>query len=107
MLPEALSTSNPIQLDIVCPALTTEERLCLDRLTFASTVGETGHFISSCPIRPRKPTPRTPVYFQVAKSSSAHVTLSVTLLVTGEEVHLQAILNSGACSCFLDLALAK
>lgn len=102
-LPEALLTSNPMQLGLAHPALTSEER----QANLCFYCEGTGHFKSFCPIRPRKSAPHTPVNFQVSKSSSTHVIFPVTLQVAGEEVLLQAILDFGGCSCFLDLTLAK
>lgn len=96
-----------MQIGLVRSSLTPEERQRRRQANLCLYCGGVGHFLRNCPVRPSKSYPRSPTNCQVSGPSLSHLLLPVSLQVAEGEVRLLAIIDSGACSCFLDLSLAK
>ena len=58
-------------------------------------------------MRPSKCYSRSVLNCQVSEPSPAHLILPISLQVAEEKIQLTAIVDSGACSCFLDCTLAR
>ena len=97
----------PKQVGLVRSPLTFDERQRRRRAYLCLYCGGAGHFLRSCPIRPSKAYPPSSTYLQVSVSSHSYLALPISLQVAGREVQLPAIIDSGACSCFMDLSLAN
>ena len=102
----SLPDPEPMQLGLVRTPLTSEERLRRRQNNLCLYCGATGHFLRTCPIRPSK-FPIQPVFnLHVSNSSQTHLVLFVSLQLPEKTIRLPAILDSGACSNFLDSNLA-
>lgn len=97
--------AEPMLLGLVRAPLTTEERLRRRQGNLCLYCGGSGHFLRSCPVRPSKSYPQSTINHQVSGFSQTYVTLFVSLQLPEKEAHLPAIVDSGACSCFLDASL--
>ena len=99
--------AEPMQLGLVRAPLTPEEKQRRRQANLCLYCGGTGHFLRTCPVRPSKSRSQFFMNFQNPGLSQTYVTLSVSLQLMEKEVHLPAIIDSGACSCFLDTSLAQ
>lgn len=99
--------AEPMQLGLVRAPLTSEERQRRRQSNLCLYCGGAGHFLRSCPIRPSKfLQPRLMNYLD-NDAPKSYVMLSVSLQLPEGESRLPAIIDSGACSCFMDAALAR
>lgn len=96
-----------MQIGLICSALTPDVKMRRQQANLCLYCGGTVHFLRNCPVRPSKSTLPYPVYFQVSGFFPARIIPFISLYVEEGEVKLQAIIDSGARSCFLDVTLAR
>ena len=102
----APADGEPMQIGLIRSSLTPEERQRRRQANLCLYCGASGHFLRNCPVRPSKCCSRSVPNCQVSEPSPAHLILPVSLQVAEERIQLTAIIDSGACSCFLDCTLA-
>lgn len=93
-----------MQLGLVRPSLTPEERRRLNNLCLYCV--KAGHYEHTCPAKLRKCLSVSSVNQPNLSVSSAHIALHISLQLSGRIVSVTAIIDSGACSCFIDLFFA-
>ena len=108
--PAPITTSRdipePMQLGLIRPSLTSEERLRRRTNNLCLYCGEPGHYVRTCPAKYRKSTSLSSVHTPVVFNNSSHLAVPVLLQLPGRAIQTSAILDSGACSCFLDSSFA-
>lgn len=104
--PTTLPDSEPMQFGLIQPPLTSEERQRRRQSNLCLYCGGAGHFLRNCPIRPSKFFQPKTMTYQDNNTSKSYVMLFISLQLP-EGHHLPAIIDSGACSCFMDAALAR
>lgn len=97
-----------MQIGLICPALSPEECLHCRQRNLYLYCGEAGHYVRSCPAKLRKcPTiPRAPTHLSSLSAQATHLTLLLSFQLLKGTVLVKAIIDSGACSCFMDLPSA-
>lgn len=103
------SDVEPMQLGLIRSPLTSEERLRRRRNNLCLYSGEAGHYLQSCPVRSSKFQSAPSTYFAncSAGNRSAHITLSLSLQISRKNIQVPTIIDSGACSCFMDNNFAQ
>lgn len=94
-----------MQLGLVRAPLTPEERQCHRLNNLCLYCGRAGHFLQGCPIMPSKWIEPPSVSPYAVKS--LHLTLCLSLQIPGRIIQVAAIIDSGACSCFIDIHFSK
>lgn len=102
----ALDTSEPMQLGLLRPSLTPEERQRRRVNNLCMYCGESGHYVRSCPNKTRKSLSATSKIAPALPNLANHLALSITLQLPGQDLLTPVIIDSGACSCFIDLTFA-
>lgn len=102
----ASDTPEPMQLGLMRPSLSAEERLRRRQNNLCLYCGEAGHYVRSCPAKLRKCMTVTPISHPISPAQAAHLALSISFQLPGGTVPVTAIIDSGACSCFIDLTFA-
>lgn len=96
----------PMQLGLIRSPLFPEEKLCRQQdLHFYC--GVAGHYLQNCPARPCESVSAPVTSSNFVKSNSTHLTLPLSLQLPGRCIQTQSIIDSGACSCFMDCTFAK
>ena len=96
----------PMQLGLVRSPLTSEERQRRRLANLCLYCGASGHFLRTCPVRPSKCVPKFSPNCRVVSAPQSYLTLFVSLQLPGGVTRLPAIIDSGACSNFVDSDLA-
>lgn len=99
--------SEPMQLGVMRPALSSEERARCRQLNLCLYCGGTGHFVHNCPVRMSKCPSPIPTSFSALSTNSTHLAILLSLKLQERTLQVNAIIDSGACSCFIDLNFAK
>lgn len=103
----APDTPEPMQLGLLRPSLTVEERQRRRQQNLCLYCGGSGHYVRSCPVKPRKSLFTTSASLTPSSlNNSAHFTIPISLQLPGRTLQTTAIIDSGACSCFVDLSFA-
>ena len=100
-------TSEPMQLGVMRPTLPPEERTRRRQLNLCLYCGEPGHYVANCPIKMRKCRFSVPVNVSTLSTNTTHLALSLSLQLPGRTIPVNAIIDSGACSCFIDATFAS
>lgn len=102
-----LAEVEPKQIGLLHSPLSTKEKLHCRMANLCFYCGDVGHFIQTCPVRPSRP----PSFSFIAGCSSgnnpAHVALPISFQVSGRTIPVQAIIDYGACGCFMNINFAK
>lgn len=98
------SDAEPMQLGLIPSPLTSEERLHRRQSNLCLYCGEAGHYLQNSPVRPSKFKSASPTCFANCSVglTSAHITLSLSLQTSRKNIQVPAIIDSEACSCFMD-----
>lgn len=96
----------PMQLGVLRPSLTQEERQRRQANHFCLLCGEPGHYVRNCPLKLRKCLSLSTDYVTPLVKNTTHLALPLLLQLPGKTLQITAIIDSGACSCFMDSLFA-
>lgn len=96
----------PVQLGLLRTSPAPEECQRRQQNNLCLYCGESGHYVRNCPAKHRKCLTILPVNLPPVSSSSTHVALPISFQLPGRTIPVSAIIDSGACSCFVDLTFA-
>lgn len=68
-----------------------------------SVLWEAGHYVCSCPAKPHKCLSFSPSSYSSPPANTTHLSLSISFQLLEGTATVTAIIDSGACSCFIDL----
>ena len=102
----SMDTSEPMQLGVMRPTLPPEERIRRRQLNLCLYCGEAGHYVYNCPVKIRKFRSSIPGNISAITTNPNHLALILSLQLPGKTVSVNAIVDSGACSCFIDSSFA-
>ncbi|KAM9312122.1 NXPE family member 3-like [Gastrophryne carolinensis] len=106
--PIDFGVSKPMQLGTIRAALSQEGRLHQRQLNLCMYCGNPGHYQANCPIRQAvKNKSITLVKSTLLPLSGPHVSVPLTLKFPGGMIKTRAMIDSGTCSCFMDLEFAQ
>lgn len=93
-------------LGLFRPSLNTKE--CQHRWlnNLCMYCGEPGHYVRSYPAKMRKCLSITSIHVPALPNQSFHLALPILLQLPGRSIQVSAIIDSGACSCFMNLSFA-
>lgn len=97
-------TSEPMQLGLLRPSHTIEERQCRRINNLCLYCDEPGHYVRSCPAKLCKCLSISSDHAPALPNNSSH--LAILLQLPGGNTQVTAIIYFGACSCFMDLSFA-
>lgn len=100
------NTPEPMQLGVLRPSLTQEERQRRRMNNLCLYCGEPGHYVRNCPLKLRKCLSLSSDYVAPLAKITSHLALSVLLQLPRKTLQISAIIDSGACSCFMDSSFA-
>lgn len=106
LLPQESGPSSPSQPSRFHPSLSPEERLYRRQNHLCLYCGRDGHYVSSCPAKIRKCLTFLPASQSFRPTKSSHLAVQISLQLSGRVIQVPAIVDSGACSCFIDLTFA-
>lgn len=98
--------SEPMQLGLLRPSLTPEERQCQWVNNLCLYCGEPGHCVRTCPAKLRKCFSISPVLTPALLNNIPQLAASISLQLPGGNTPVPAKVDSGACNCFMDLSVA-
>lgn len=93
-----------MQLGLLHPPLKLEERQRRRQHNLCLYCGEPGHYMRSCPAKLHKCLSVSSVSTTTLPSNFG---VPILLQPPGRTIQVNAIINSGACSCFINLSLAS
>ena len=99
-------TPEPMQLGVLRPSLTPEERQRRRVNNLCLYCGGPSHYVRNCPLKLRKCLSMSPSHTDFITQPASHLALSVSFQLPGKTLLTPAIIDSGACSCFMDSSFA-
>ena len=88
------------------PVLSPEKRRRRQLGNLCLYCGEAGHYVRSCAAKHHKSLPVSPSSCVASVTSTSHLAFPVSLQLPEGPVQVTAIIDSGACSCFIDRSFA-
>lgn len=100
-------SAEPMQLGLMQPALSPEERARRRQLNLCLYCGGTGHYVLNCPVKRSKCPSSVYTSLSALSANSTHIALPLSLQLQEGTIMINAIIDSGACSCFIDSNFAS
>lgn len=94
----------PMQLGLLHPSLSAEEHQCQRHNNLCLYCGESGHYVRSCPAMIHKCLTISSACITTLPTHWTHLSLPIVLQVPRRSIWVPTIIDSGACSCFMDLS---
>lgn len=105
--PAAPEVPELMQLGLLWPPLSPEEKLHQHQNNHCLYCGGAGHYASTCPNKIRKSYYSPYGSCSLTMTRSAHIAVPVSPQLSEGALRAQAINDSSACSCFIDHAFAQ
>uniref|UniRef100_A0A6I8SYT0 CCHC-type domain-containing protein n=1 Tax=Xenopus tropicalis TaxID=8364 RepID=A0A6I8SYT0_XENTR len=97
----------PMQIGLIRSPLTPEERLRRRRMNLCLYCGASGHLLRSCPVRPNSKNSAPVLLSAEGVNGLSLMSVVAVLQWSGKTLQVPALIDSGACGCFIDREFAR